>query len=189
MKTYKSQKSKGKIEITMKAVVAVVQMFFFVWVLCGVGCEPAATELPSGVINGSEPPSVYALYSPVRIDILPLTEFTYSGGSEDASGIKVYVSLIDSFGCQIKTPGVFRFELYQRVQRSAEPKGGRLFIWPDIDLTEPSKNNERWRDFLRAYEFDLEFEDSVSQSCILQVTCLCPNGRRLSAEFVLKDGR
>ena len=173
----------------MKVVVALVQMFFFVWVLVGVGCEPVPSEMPSEVIDGSELPFTYALYSPVRVGILPLTGFTYSGDSEEGAGIKVYVSLIDSFDCQIKTPGVFRFELYQRVQRSAEPKGRRLFIWPDIDLTEPSKNNEHWRDFLRTYEFDLEFENPVSQSCILQVTCLCPNGRRLSAEFVLKNRR
>jgi len=37
-----------------------------------------------------------------------------------------------------------------------------------------------------ANEFDLPFELDVNQSYILQVTCLCPNGRRLSDEFALK---
>jgi hypothetical protein len=94
--------------------------------------------------------------------------------------------LLDSFGSQIKSPGIFRFELYQRALRSAKPKGKRVEIWEDIDLTEPAINHEYWRGFLMAYEFDLPFELDVNQSYILQVTCLCPNGRRLSDEFALK---
>ena len=73
------------------------------------------------------------------------------------------VSLLDPFDCQIKSPGVFRFELYEYVQRSAEPKGQRVIIWPDIDLTECSENNNHWRDFLRAYEFNLDFGPQRNQ--------------------------
>jgi hypothetical protein len=94
--------------------------------------------------------------------------------------------LLDSFDCQIKTPGIFRFELYKYVRRSAEPKGKRIAIWPDIDLTGTTENNNYWRDFLRAYEFNLDFVPKRNQSYILQATCLCPNGKHLSADFVLK---
>jgi len=171
----------------MRTAGAILQVLFFVCVLAGAGCEPVATELPSEGDNGFNHLSVYASYSPVRISIMPLTEFVCVGNNEEVSGMKVYVSLLDAFGSQMKSPAVFRFELYERVLRAAEPKGRRVVIWPDIDLTEPNKNNEYWRDFLRAYEFDLDFEPGSRQSYILQVTSLCPNGRRLSSEFGLKD--
>jgi len=155
--------------------------------LVGAGCQwPLSPPgLSAKTDNDLNKLSVYTHYAPAKINIVPLTEFISIGDAQQPK-INLYVSLLDSFGSQIKSPCVFRFELYQRVQRSAEPKGKRITIWPDIDLTEPAANNEYWRDFLRAYEFDLPFEPDVSQSYILQVTCLCPNGRRVSAEFVLK---
>ena len=168
-----------------KAVIVISQMFLLL--LAGVGCEstPIMVEPPSrtGNVGGS---SVYIYYAPARIDILPLTEFTLSG-EDQAPKIKVYVSLLDPFGSQIKAPAVFRFELYQKVLRSADPKGKRIVIWPDVDLTAPAKNNQHWRDFLRAYEFELAFELPNSHGYILQATCLCPNGKRLLAEIDLKQ--
>ena len=116
---------------------------------------------------------------------MPLTEFISVDDARQAK-IKIYVSLLDTFGSQIKSPVTFRFELYEYVQRSAEPKGKRIIIWSDIDLTEPAENNVYWRDFLRAYEFNLPFEQAANQSYILQVTCLCPNGKRISSEFTLR---
>ncbi len=155
--------------------------------LANAGCEqlPGLPGLASKTNNDFKKLAVYSRYAPAKINIMPLTEFISAGGTQQVE-IKPYVSLLDSFGSQIKSPGVFRFELYQRVLRSAEPKGRRVVIWPDIDLTDTAANNEYWRDFLRAYEFDLPFEPDTSQSYILQVTCLCPNGRRISAEFALK---
>ena len=155
--------------------------------LANAGCElfPGLTAKTN---NDVKELSVYSRFAPAKINIMPLTEFISAGGTQQPN-INLYVSLLDSFGSQIKSPAVFRFELYQRVLRSAEPKGRRVVIWPDIDLTEPDANNEYWRDFLRAYEFDLPFElrlGRTSQSYILQVTCMCPNGRRISAEFALK---
>ena len=152
--------------------------------LANAGCElfPGLTAKTN---NDVKELSVYSRFAPAKINIMPLTEFIRIGDTQQPN-INLYVSLLDSFGSQIKSPIVFRFELYQRVLRSAEPKGRRVVIWPDIDLTEPVANNEYWQDFLRAYEFDLPFEPDASQSYILQVTCLCPNGRRISAEFALK---
>ena len=165
----------------MKAIGIIAQVLLFVLLLFESGCEPVATELPPK-INAS----VYTHYAPVKIDIMPLTEFTGVGDMAEPSKINVYVSLLDSFGCQKKSPGVFRFELYEYVERSAEPKGRRITIWPDIDLTDAVENNNHWRDFLRAYEFNLGFEPESNQSYVLQATCLCPSGRRLSAEFTIK---
>ena len=75
----------------------------------------------------------------------------------------MYAALRDSFGSCLKAPGVFRFELYEYVQYSSEPKGKRIIIWPDIDLTDAAENNEYWNDFLRAYEFSLDLEQDMNQ--------------------------
>ena len=166
----------------MKTVGVILQVFFFCLLAAWAGCEPAGSESLSKPAGLSE----YSRYTPVKIDIMPLTEFIRTGDDEEASKIKAYVSLLDVFDSQIKAPAVFRFELYEYIQHSPEPKGRRIIIWPDVDLTEPSENNEHWRDFLRAYEFNLDFEPESSQSYILQATCSCPDGKRLSAEFGLK---
>lgn len=157
--------------------------------LGGTGCEqmPGLTGPATKTDDDFKKLSVYSHFAPTKINIMPLTEFISPGDARQAN-INLYVSLLDSFGSQIKSPCVFRFELYQKVQRSAEPKGKRVIIWPDIDLTDPVANDEYWRDFLRAYEFNLPFEfrlGRTNQSYILQVTSLCPTGRRLSDEFAL----
>ncbi|UCF44311.1 MAG: hypothetical protein JSV99_05195 [Planctomycetota bacterium] len=174
----------------MKAVAGAVPTLLFLF-FAVVGCEsaqPTAESAPRSD-RASQEVAVYTGYSPVKVDILPLTELV--GGSEEvkASSIKVYASLLDAFDSQIKSPTVFRFELYKKVQRSAEPKGKRITIWADIDLTEPGENNRYWRDFLRAYEFILDFEPTGKPDYILQVTCLCPDGKRLSAEFALSEAK
>lgn len=173
----------------MKAIGVILQIFFFALLLVEAGCEPAPPTLPKPpTVDGNIPDkfSVYTRYVPAKIDIIPLTEFVCVGSAQDASKIRIYVSLFDSFGCQIKTPGTFRFELYRYVQRSAEPKGRRIVVWPDIDLTDTAENNNYWRDFLRAYEFVFTLKTQINQCYILQATYLSPNGKRLSAEFSLK---
>jgi hypothetical protein len=127
-------------------------------------------------------------FAPSRISILPLTELAASGEGQPVV-LSVYVSLLDAFGCQIKAPGSIRLEVYQYVPRSAEPKGQRIIIWPDVDLTDPAQNNKYWRDFLRAYEFSLDAPTASGETYILEATFLRPDGRRLSAEFTLRPGR
>ena len=168
----------------MKVAAVAFRILLFIFLLAAAGCGQLVGHT-SKADNDLNKISVYSRFAPDKISIIPLTEFINTDNVRQIS-IKPYVSLLDSFGSQIKSPGIFRFELYQRALRSAEPKGKRAVIWQDIDLTEPALNHEYWRDFLRAYEFDLPFELDVNQSYILQVTCLCPNGRRLSDEFALK---
>ena len=144
--------------------------------------NPANTDIDDDIL------SYYINYAPVKIDIMPLTELL-SPGNTQQSTINIYVSLLDQFGSQIKSPGTFRFELYGYMQRSSEPKGKRAVIWPDIDLTDPVINNSYWLDFLRAYVFSFPCEQTGNQDYILQVTCLCPNGKRLSSEFALRQAK
>ena len=171
----------------MKAVAVVLQILLFVFVLAQSGCEqPQLDTEPPLKADVDLDVFIHTDYVPARIEITPLTGYVSHAGSEGTSEVNVYVSLLDSFGCQIKSPGVFRFEMYEHVQRSAEPKGRRIAIWPDTDLTDAAQNNKYWRDFLRAYQFNLPFEPTGSQSYILQATFLCPTGKRLSVEFALK---
>ncbi len=170
-----------------RAAHVVLRFFACLFLSMNVGCRQPAVpaRAPADANNHSEGPSAHACYVPTKVDIMPLTELVTPGGTR-GSQVRLYVSLLDTFGSQVKAPAVFRFELYEYVQRSAQPKGKRALIWADIDLTDPTVNNGYWRDFLRAYEFSLPFEPTAAQTYILQVTCLCPNGSRLSAEFALK---
>ncbi|NIA16925.1 MAG: hypothetical protein GWO86_01125 [Planctomycetes bacterium] len=146
-------------------------------ILCSVififGCQQSrqnsAYYIPDNTLND------YSAFAPVKIKITGLTEFV------DASNLKIYVDLIDGFGSRVKSPAVFRFELYEYVPRSAEPKGRRIFLWPDIDLTTVEVNNAHWRDFLRSYEFDMkvDFELNKKQTYILQALCRTSSGSRL----------
>jgi len=172
----------------MKLLAGLLQVFLFIFFFFNAGCEqPTSPSIPPAKIDKDfNSLSVCILYAPLKIDILPLTELINVGGAQE-SEINIYISLLDAFGSQIKSPGIFRFELYDYVLRSAEPKGKRVLIWPDVDLNEPVQNNEYWQDFLRAYEFNLPFDQAQSQNYILQATCLCPNGRRISSEFTLRN--
>jgi hypothetical protein len=190
----------------MKVIAAISRVFLPMLLLTYAGCEPVRTTgAPPADHNTAEAP-LCVYYAPVKIDILPLTEFVALDGSSEPHTIDTYVSLLDSFGSQIKSPGKFRFELYEYVQRSAEPKGRRVMIWPESDLSDPNSgnrywtdlsdpaaNNRSWRDFLRAYQFNLPFKPAPREGAlrpgreyVLEATCLTPNGSRLTAEFGLK---
>ena len=169
----------------MKAIVRILPIAFVIMLITFAGCEP----VPPAPTNGNSPKlhSAYSPYTPQEIDVIPLTQFVRTDGQQEIAKIRVFVSLLDAFGSQMKSPAVFRFELYQYLQRSADPKGKRLVHWkPDTDLTDAAENNKYWRDFLRAYEFSLDFWPAGNKDYVLQATCLCPNGRRLSADFLLK---
>ena len=169
----------------MKTDVIKVQIWLLIFLVTAGGCGQLRRPGRSSKDNNLDKLSVYSNFTPEKVYIMPLTEFSNTDNIRQIS-IKPYVSLLDSFGSQIKSPCVIRFELYERALRSAEKKGKRVEMWLDIDLTDPSANNDYWRDFLRAYEFDLPFKLDIKQSYILQVTCICPNDRRLSDEFDLK---
>jgi hypothetical protein len=151
-----------------------------------IGCEPQSPgkTAQKQIIQDESQSCIDSDFAPDKIEIMPLTKMTID--SRQNAIIKVYVSLLDSFNCQKKWPGIFRFEIYQRTLRSTEPKGKRIFIWPDIDLTEANVNNSYWLDFLRAYQFELELEAAAFQDYILQITCLSADNRRLVTESILK---
>ena len=165
-----------------KFISKIFPLLFSVFLLLNAGCEQGGIPVRSN--NKQDKLSIYADYGPEEIDIIPLTGFVKTGNAQQ-SQINLYVSLLDAFGSEIKSPCIFRFELYEKIQRSAEPKGKRVVIWPDIDLIEPDVNNKYWRNFLRAYEFNLPFVPAINQIYILEVTCLCPTGKRITSDFTI----
>jgi hypothetical protein len=173
----------------MRAVRISGKVFFVAVMMLYAGCSGQPDE--SGQLNLpflQSDAALYAHYAPARIDILPITAINPASSSASDYTINVYVCLLDSFGSQIKAPATFRFELFQQVQRSNEPKGKRIVIWPDINLSDPVANNNHWQDFLRSYLFSLPLEKPASET-ILQVTCISPSGKRLTADFPVRLGK
>jgi hypothetical protein len=144
------------------------------------GVAPAADTAKTAVASGP------VTFAPAKIAVLPLTELSSPSGAGPGAKLDVFVTMLDAFGCQMKAPGVLRFELYEYVPRSAQLKGKQLALWPQIDLTGPAENNRYWRDFLRAYEFELDTQAGRDKTYILEVTCQGPDGKRLSCQYTLK---
>jgi hypothetical protein len=149
--------------------------------------DPVETQTPAKPVEAAPAPAAApASFAAARVEILPLTELTDAPAGGQGTQLTVYVSLLDEFGSQMKAPGTVRFELYEYIQRSAQAKGQRLAIWPDIDVTTPAANQTYWRDFLRAYEFALPGQAPRGVTYVVQVTYMLLGGKRLSDDFVLK---
>jgi hypothetical protein len=165
--------------------------------LLSFSCKPVDQNLKSpghqpqlaNIKDANQGVSIMEDFAPFKVEIMPLTEITISADGREGI-LKAYVSLIDSFDCQQKWPAVLRLELYKRVFRSADQKGERVNIWPDIDLTDAAKNNNHWKDFLRSYQFTLNFVPAEKPDYVLLVTCLLQDRKgatkRISAELPLK---
>lgn len=174
----------------MTIFVKMLSISFFVLLLVCAGCEQGQVIEEGSIRTDADfsKPVFYSGFAPMKIDIMPLTNFFYDYGQEQTV-LNVYLNLKDQFDSQVKAPGTFRFELYKFLPRSSQPKGKRVIIWPDIDLTGAIENNSYWRDFLRAYQFNLPFEPASNQRYILLVTYMYPNGKRLSVEFYIKGAK
>lgn len=128
------------------------------------------------------------IFVPNQVNIIPLTQFVKSKKPAELDYIRVYVELLDDYQSQIKSPGTFRFELYNRALRSVEPMGKRIEIWKDIELNNLTQNNRFWREFLRTYEFRLDLQHILQGHFILQVTFSTPDGKRLTSDKVIYLG-
>ena len=141
------------------------------------GCEPDTSSGPYGSQAG-----ILNTYVADKLHIIGLTEFVSDNDSRHWPKIRVYLDLLDKYDSRVKCPGVFRFELYNYTPRASESRGGRIHVWPDINLTDIDENNSYWKDHLRTYQFELylDFEPIDGQKFILEATCIKPGGRRLS---------
>lgn len=141
------------------------------------GCEQPSLGL--GLMKGNS--EIYEAYSAAWIDIVGLTGISQNQNLRDSSVLVAYVDVLDEFNSRIKSPGSFRFELYEFIARANEPRGRRLYSWDDIDMMSPQTNNKFWHDFMRAYKFELEMEfvPRPGSRFVLEVTFITPKGLRL----------
>lgn len=116
------------------------------------------------------PPSITSDVSGIQIS--PLTGFV-PGGTDDVN-VKAVIEVLDEGGTPCARPCVFRFELYAFEPLSSDPRGKRLMIWPDCDLTSVSGENHYWKDYLKGYEFEfpLGFTPQIGVKYVLEVTCI-----------------
>ncbi|MFA7486122.1 MAG: hypothetical protein WCZ89_08865, partial [Phycisphaerae bacterium] len=68
-------------------------------------------------------------YLAAKVNFLPLTEIIGAKTSGESGKITAYVNLTDIAGAAIKSPGTFRFELYEHIKELPDSKGKRLAIW------------------------------------------------------------
>jgi hypothetical protein len=165
-------------------------IFFFVplaaVLVISAGCEPEHSASSSARVETTAGFAPCQEYQPARIVFLPLTEITPASGAGQSDTITAYVALQDSAGSAIKTPAVFRFEIYQFKPLSTDPRGKRLYIWDDIDLTSFKENSSYWRDFLRAYEFKFQCDFGGGPKYVLELTCMLPSDTRLIEKTVIE---
>ena len=150
-------------------------------------CEPIVSKSPNLAACDPELFDIQNQYLAQDIDILPLTDFEHASGEENQTKLNIFCALLDGFGCQIKSPGTFRFELFEFVPRSSQPKGKRIAFWHDIDLVDSAQNDAYWKDHMRSYNFDFKFSPDPGKAYLLQVTCICPRGVRLTTTEVIKN--
>jgi hypothetical protein len=149
------------------------------------GCD---MRFPASSLPGEKPVHNTRPYVAANIHIMGLTEIVPGQRTGEEAILKVYIDLMDSFDCRMKSPGVFRLELYEFVPRSSDPRGRRLFIQPDLDLTDPVDNDKYWQDHLRTYRFNLplDFVPLPGSAFIIEATFIPPGGKRLNDKFHLK---
>jgi hypothetical protein len=121
----------------------------------------------------------YKTYHPAKVVLLPISEVQKAEKANQSDTIVAYVQLQDAADVAMKGPGVFRFELYRYQPMAADPKGKRMHIWDDINLMDFMDNSEQWRDYLRAYEFKLDYYCPDCERYVLEVTCTSPWGQRM----------
>jgi hypothetical protein len=155
-----------------------VSVLFFMMIACG--CQEQTQPSQSGFPDVEMQKT--CLFMPEKIKFNQLTEF-----SQDWQ-ITAYIDILDQFGSRIKAAGIWKFELYEYVLRSSEPKGTRLYFWPDINLTDAKVNFGYWQDYLRCYKFDLnlDFDLAGGKTYILQAECFTADGKRITDSIELK---
>lgn len=167
----------------MKYFIIIFQLSLVLLFLSGCDMQFPASNLPS-----EKPLQNTCAYVAANVHIMGLTEIVPTQSTGGQAILKVYIDLMDSFDRRMKSPGVFRLELYEFVPRSSDPRGGRLFIQPDLNLTDPAENDKYWQDHLRTYRFDLplDFVPEPGSAFIIEATFLPPGGKRLNDRFHLK---
>lgn len=108
-----------------------------------------------------------------RIRISAITEFVPDPNVPNQLQIKTLIELFNVHGFSIKSPCTLRFEFYEFRSASSDPRGQRLLIWPNRDLSDSVINDKHWKNFLRGYEFFLPVDTPLQKGkkYVLEATC------------------
>ena len=168
----------------MKQVLIYILVLFVAY---SVGCEEQTAVVPVTTPNNG----IYASYAAEAINIMGLTEIVWSGDEATLPRLIAYIDMLDKFECRIKSPGIYRMELYEYVPRSAINTGARIASWKDVNLHQIDQNNKYWQDDLRLYKFDLQLTTlpQEGKAYILQATCITPSNKRLTDTFKIEYNR
>ncbi len=135
-------------------------------------------------------PKPINLILPRSIRIHPFTgtrTFDEAGGIK---GIDVRIEARDAYGDAAKAFGSFRFEMYEFVPNSLDPKGNRIATWQE-DLLKPKKNLLHWDKITRTYEFKLQWNQPipVGRRFVLLAFFSSPFTERFSDERIFISGQ
>lgn len=76
---------------------------------------------------------------------------------------------------------LYRFELYHYLPRSANPRGKRLRLWPEVAPGKAIAENPLWKPHLRAFEIGLLLDNAPSKTAyLLEMTVLKGNAIQYS---------
>ncbi len=137
-----------------------------------VGCETAKGPIHAVAQRGEN-------VSIEQIHISALTEFVTDPALPDKVQLKVLLEIFNASDPPVPVPCILRFELYEFHSVSSDPRGKRLVIWPEQDLTDAGNANEHWKDLLRGYEFylPLDFMPRRDKKYVLEATCFADQKR------------
>jgi hypothetical protein len=137
-----------------------------------VGCETAQVLTQPDIQHEQD-------VSIERIHVSALTEFVPNPDQPDKAQLKVLLELSGAFDSPVPMPCILRFELYEFRPISSDPRGKRLVIWPEKDLTDTGEANKHWKALLRGYEFylPLDFMPGSDKKYVLEATCFAGQKR------------
>jgi len=173
--------------IKRKKLKRVLIYILVLFVIYSAGCEEQTAVIPITPTNNG----IYALYTAEAINIMGLTEIVWNGSEATPPRLIAYIDMLDKFESRIKSPGIYRMELYEYVPRSAINTGARIASWEDVNLYQIEQNNKYWQDDLRLYKFDLQLTTlpQEGKTYILQATCITPLNKRLTDTFKIEYNR
>jgi len=149
--------------------IVMIGLFFIGAMLAGCGTHQNVTT--AGNQSGTPGPVQ-------QLRISALTEFVRLPDHPQVH-LKAMTELLDASGQSVQLPCIWRFELYHFVPRSSEPRGFRITLWPDVDVTATAEDDTHWEAFLKGYEFYLPLEEELQpgKKYVLEVTAMTDQRR------------
>jgi len=150
----------------------------------GFGFKQSAAAPPQAV------PAPIDLLLPKTIRIHPFTQTRVFDEAGGIKGVDVRIEAVDAYGDATKAFGDFRFEMYDFVTNSLDPKGKRIATWNE-SLLEPKRNLLHWDKITRTYEFKLQWDRPipVGKRYVLVAVFSSPFTRRIIDERVFVSGQ